>query len=107
MPKRDYYLQSRQGNRLFQLGLGPIALVLCGASSPADHSLMDRILERVDRKHFAEVWLSAKSLPWAAELLREARERWDEGPSALSGEQSISPLIISDAEAYIAKGESR
>jgi type IV secretion system protein VirB4 len=106
MPKRDYYLQSRRGNRLFQLGLGPISLALCGASSPADQTLMDRILERVDREHFAEVWLSAKSLPWAAELLREARERWGEGPAALSSEQSISPPIISDAEGF-AKGESR
>src|ERR1041384_4922437 len=31
-PKRDYCLQSRRGNRLFQLGLGPIALALCGTS---------------------------------------------------------------------------
>src|SRR3546814_703400 len=34
-PKRHYYLQSRRGNRLFELGLGPIALALCGASDPA------------------------------------------------------------------------
>src|SRR3546814_996114 len=27
-PKRDYYLQSRRGNRLFELGLGPVALAL-------------------------------------------------------------------------------
>src|SRR5207237_9529835 len=33
-PKRHYYLQSARGNRLFELGLGPIALALCGASDP-------------------------------------------------------------------------
>jgi hypothetical protein len=29
-PKRDYYYQSRLGNRLFDLGLGPIALAFAG-----------------------------------------------------------------------------
>ena len=32
-PKRHYYLQSRLGNRLFELGLGPVALAICAASS--------------------------------------------------------------------------
>ncbi|WP_045761407.1 DUF853 family protein [Xanthomonas albilineans] len=32
-PKRDYYLTSPQGNRLFSLGLGPLALAVCGATS--------------------------------------------------------------------------
>ena len=35
-PKRDYYAQTARGNRLFELGLGPVALALCGASSPDD-----------------------------------------------------------------------
>ena len=30
-PKRDYYCQSWRGNRLFELGLGPIALAFCAA----------------------------------------------------------------------------
>ena len=42
-PKRDYYYQSQSGNRLFELGLGPIALAAVGASSPADQSLMSRL----------------------------------------------------------------
>ncbi|MGM3293714.1 conjugal transfer protein TrbE, partial [Escherichia coli] len=28
MPKRDYYCQSRRGNRLFELGLSDVALAL-------------------------------------------------------------------------------
>ena len=28
-PKRDYYCQSRRGNRLFELGLGDVALAFC------------------------------------------------------------------------------
>ncbi len=30
-PKRDYYAQTARGNRLFELGLGPVALALCGS----------------------------------------------------------------------------
>src|SRR3546814_12793511 len=32
-PKRDYYCQSRRGNRLFELGLGDVALAFTAASS--------------------------------------------------------------------------
>ncbi|MGS8178552.1 conjugal transfer protein TrbE, partial [Pseudomonas aeruginosa] len=35
-PKRDYYYQSRLGNRLFDLDLGPVALAFAGASTPQD-----------------------------------------------------------------------
>ena len=48
-PKRHYYLQSCRGNRLFELGLGPIALALSGASSPADQTRIDRVLRRGTR----------------------------------------------------------
>jgi type IV secretion system protein TrbE len=71
-PKRDYYLQSRQGNRLFQLALGPIALGFCGASSPEDQALIDRVLAQPSGESFAEAWLRAKGLLWAAELLMQA-----------------------------------
>ena len=37
-PKREYYYQSSAGNRLFELGLGPIALAAVGASSPGDQA---------------------------------------------------------------------
>jgi type IV secretion system protein VirB4 len=69
IPKRDYYLQSRLGNRLFELGLGPIALAFCGASSAADQVLIDRLLVRTDGVPFGEAWLTEKGLVWAAELL--------------------------------------
>lgn len=44
LPKREYYYQSRSGNRLFSLRLGPVGLSLCGASSPEDRALADRAL---------------------------------------------------------------
>ncbi len=45
-PKCEYYLQSTPGNRLFELGLGPLATILCGSSSSADQVLIDEILQK-------------------------------------------------------------
>ena len=52
-PKRDYYAQTARGNRLFELGLGPVALALCGASTPDDHKLIERCLAHSDKAGFA------------------------------------------------------
>ena len=46
-PKRDYYCQSRRGNRLFELGLGPLALALCAASSKTDQQAHLRAPRRI------------------------------------------------------------
>jgi type IV secretion system protein VirB4 len=71
-PKRHYYLQSARGNRLFELGLGPIALALCGASAPAAQKRIDAALGRSGREGFAEAFLRDAGLDWAAELLANA-----------------------------------
>jgi type IV secretion system protein VirB4 len=68
-PKRHYYLQSHRGNRLFKLGLGPIALALCGASSPADQRRIDRVLAEHGPEGFAAAFLESAGLDWAADLL--------------------------------------
>jgi type IV secretion/conjugal transfer VirB4 family ATPase len=68
-PKRDYYLQSRRGNRLFDLALGPIALTICGASDPASQKLIDRILDEKRGEGFLARLLDARGLGWAAALL--------------------------------------
>jgi type IV secretion system protein VirB4 len=81
--KRDYYLQSRAGNRLFELGLGPVALAFAGASSPDDQRLIDRIVAERDPSFFAEAFLRERGLSWAADLLRnfeEMRIAWDRPP---------------------------
>src|SRR3546814_625011 len=70
-PKRDYYLQSWRGNRLFELGLGPVALAFCAASQTADQALIDRVLAEAGSERFAEAWLRARDLDWAADLLRD------------------------------------
>ena len=70
-PKRDYYLQSRRGNRLFDLALGKIALGLCGASDPASQQLIDRLLTEAGEEDFLGRFLDARGLGWAAALLDE------------------------------------
>ena len=69
-PKRDYYLVTSNGRRLFELGLGPAALAFVGASRPADHSLMDRILAEAPGDGFAAAWLEARGLGEAADAVR-------------------------------------
>lgn len=68
-PKRDYYFQSRAGNRLFELGLSQVALAFCGASSADDQKLIAELLAAHGADEFADSWLRAKSLDWAADLL--------------------------------------
>ncbi len=71
-PKRDYYYQSRAGNRLFDLGLGPVALAFAGASKPEDQRAIDKVLGDSGVPGFAEAWLRHRGLDWAAELLASA-----------------------------------
>ncbi|MGJ0452772.1 MAG: conjugal transfer protein TrbE [Methylocystis sp.] len=68
-PKRDYYCQSRRGNRLFELGLGPLALALCAASSKNDQRAISRLIAEHGRAGFARAWLNDRGLRWAADLL--------------------------------------
>lgn len=69
-PKRDYYLQSRRGNRLFNLGLGDISLALCGAADPSSQRLIDRLLEE-GSEDFVGRFLEARGLDWAAALIEQ------------------------------------
>ncbi|MEP9360105.1 conjugal transfer protein TrbE [Sphingomonas sp. KR3-1] len=70
-PKRQYYLQSARGNRLFELGLGPVALTLCGASDPESQKRIDALLAEHGSADFAANFLSDAGLDWAAALLRD------------------------------------
>ncbi|MDD9731562.1 conjugal transfer protein TrbE [Mameliella sp. AT18] len=67
--KRDYYCQSRSGNRLFELALGEVALAFCGASSKADHAALEKLLAEHGRDGFTEAWLRARNAGWAADLI--------------------------------------
>lgn len=69
-PKRDYYLASREGCRLFELGLGPAALAFAAASRPEDQTLIDQMLAAHGAPVFAAAWLDAKGLYAAADAVR-------------------------------------
>ena len=69
MPKRDYYCQSRRGNRLFELGLSDVALALCAASAKTDQTAIARIVAEHGRDGFLTAWLHHRDVGWAAELV--------------------------------------
>jgi type IV secretion system protein TrbE len=68
-PNRDYYCQSRRGNRLFELGLDEFALAFTAASSKSDHAMIERVLAEHGREGFVMGWLAARGLGWAADLV--------------------------------------
>jgi len=68
-PKRDYYCQSRRGNRLFDLGLGDVALAFTAASSKSDQSAIAEIVAEHGRKGFVAAWLKHRGLAWAADII--------------------------------------
>jgi len=68
-PKRDYYCQSRRGNRLFELGLGEAALAFTAASSKSDQATIADLLAVHGADGFAAAWLRHKEIAWATELL--------------------------------------
>src|SRR3546814_18862941 len=65
-PKRHYYLQSRRGNRLFELALGPVALALCGTSDSDTPKLID--------EKFAEHRSEERRV--GEECVSQCRSRW-------------------------------
>ena len=73
-PKRDYYCQSGRGNRLFELGLGEVAIAFVAASAKADQLRIAELIEEHGRDGFAAAWLRARGAGWAADLLPSAQE---------------------------------
>ncbi|WP_407975858.1 conjugal transfer protein TrbE [Brucella pseudogrignonensis] len=96
-PKRDYYCQSRRGNRLFELGLGHIALALCASSDKAAHALIDELMKDGAKPYFLGAWLEAKDLRWAADLIPDLSNVIDlsaastAGTTQPAGQSPISP----------------
>jgi type IV secretion system protein TrbE len=70
-PKRDYYCQSARGNRLFELGLGEVALAFTATSSKADQLAITALVESHGTDEFARHWLTHRGLSWAAEMLSD------------------------------------
>ena len=84
-PKRDYYCQSRRGNRLFDLGLGEVALAFCAASAKSDQAAIAEIMATHGAAGFAAAWLRRRGVDWAVELIEQQRPR----VSAATSEQLL------------------
>ncbi|KJC45266.1 conjugal transfer protein TrbE [Bradyrhizobium sp. LTSP857] len=69
IPKRDYYCQSRRGNRMFELGLGEVALAFTAASSKTDQAAIERLLAEHGRDGFVPAWLRHRDASWATDLI--------------------------------------
>ncbi|MCA6102118.1 MULTISPECIES: conjugal transfer protein TrbE [Bradyrhizobium] len=68
-PKRDYYCQSRRGKRMFELGLGEVALAFAAVSTRSDQAAIDRVLAEHGREDFVLAWLHHRGVGWAADLI--------------------------------------
>ena len=73
-PKRDYYCQSRRGNRLFDLGLSEVALAFTATSAKTDQAAIAQTMATSGADGFAAAWLRSKGLDWAAEMLATTEE---------------------------------
>ena len=68
--KREYYMLSPDGRRVFNLGLGPVALSFVGASSGDELAKVEELKSLYGRKWPAE-WLKIRGLPdWGEEWLK-------------------------------------
>lgn len=90
-PKRDYYCQSRRGNRLFELGLSEVGLALCAASSKSDQALIGDMHAEHGRDGFLAAWLKACGVEWAAELIPDLS-------NLATDNAGLSPLILDEDE---------
>ncbi len=78
-PRKDYYLTSPDGNRLFDLGLGPLALTYCAATS-AELQALAKAIYRDNPDDFNPRYLNARlddpsaerrqPVEWALDFIR-------------------------------------
>jgi type IV secretion system protein VirB4 len=82
-PRRHYYLRSPRGSRLFELGLGPVALSFLAPAPGASMEETRRRIESLITTHgddWPAIWLSARGLADWAERLRAHRAPYGEVP---------------------------
>ena len=71
-PKRHYYLVNTDGKRLFDLGLGRIALAFVGSSPKKDRPFVDDLVAKYG-KEWVPFWLANKGV--SSDWIRFWRER--------------------------------
>lgn len=63
VPKKEYYLVSDQGRRLYELALGPLALALCGGASKEEIGRIQALQRRYGHG-WLEHFLGSRGLDW-------------------------------------------
>jgi type IV secretion system protein VirB4 len=99
-PKRHYYLQSSRGNRLFELGLGPVTLALVGSADPEIQRLIDRLLADPECRDFAAAFLAERGLPGRLPCWRSIRPLKPHPHPPAEGEVSCFLLRLARAIAW-------
>lgn len=79
-PKRHYYIKSPRGSRLFELGLGPVALSFLATPPNPDRRHFVAKLIATHGRDWPAAWLDQRGLGTWAEVLRADRIR-EGGPS--------------------------
>ncbi|HEY5045072.1 MAG TPA: hypothetical protein VII53_04380, partial [Solirubrobacteraceae bacterium] len=97
--KRDYYYRSVKGRRLFELGLGPAALALVGASSQHDHAFLDELVATRDPRDYARALFERRGVPWTddfAAAIAPAASPVDDAQTVPMTEGALAELLSSD-----------
>lgn len=71
-PKKQYYLTTPVGNRLFELSLQPMEKAFVTATGKEDQIMIDQLIKEYPKEEFAMRWLQYKNLPNEIEKLRGA-----------------------------------
>lgn len=75
-PKRDYYYTSPSGNRLFELGLGEVALAYCaGTSKEQQVQVKTTLKQSPSTVAFNMEYLRMRGVNWAADLINTSLDR--------------------------------
>lgn len=70
-PKREYYVSSPEGRRLFDMALGPVTLAFVGAAGKEDLKRI-KALAGIDGDEWPSHWLIERGIGNAPEILRQA-----------------------------------
>lgn len=82
MPRRQYYLTTPRGNRLFELSLQPVEKAFFTATSKEDQIMIDQLLREYPHEEFTWRWLEYKRLPEQAAKIRGGNDVQSKGHSA-------------------------
>jgi type IV secretion system protein VirB4 len=95
VPKRHYYFKSPRGSRLFELGLGPVALAFLTGQQSQTLDETRRVVQALAERdpNWPDAWLDSLGLSSWAEKLRANREGSDSNKASCpSPDSSTSHL---------------